>query len=175
MSSGLARPVSHDKPPLLSCKKGRAGRLPRTTRYRCTRTCCARVKAHSWEPERSRGQIEEAHLPRIGFRKRRGRLQVVVVGIESADQGIQPERGFPDVGKQFTAPASALDRAAAFDSGIEAFVPAAPALESSCADLQSASSCGVSENRSLTVSRDREGGVQQPGDKTLVYRFSGGI
>lgn len=59
-----------------------------------------------------------------------------MVGVEAANERVQAERRFPDVGQQFAAAAPALDSAPPVNGGIETFVPAAPALEPSRSDLQ---------------------------------------
>ena len=63
-------------------------------------------------------------------------LEIVVPGIELADELVQLERGFPDLKQQVASRAAALSRRATVGSGIVALVAPATAVELARSDLQ---------------------------------------
>jgi len=63
-------------------------------------------------------------------------LEVVVPGIELADELVQLERGFPDLKQQVASRTAALSRRATVGGGIVAFVAPATAVELARSDLQ---------------------------------------
>ena len=82
---------------------------------------------------------DQAHLPRIAADAGLWRtfpLEIIVTGIEFADQLVQLQRCLPDVEQKLAALASAFDGAGAVDRGIVAFVLAAAAIKLSGSYLQ---------------------------------------
>jgi hypothetical protein len=63
-------------------------------------------------------------------------LQIVVLGVESADELIELEGGFPDITQKTAAQAAPNDASASVDSGAVAFVPGAAAIELAGANFQ---------------------------------------
>jgi hypothetical protein len=64
-----------------------------------------------------------------------GSLKIVVLGVETADEVIEPEGGLPDVEKEFASGTIHVNSAHAINSRVELFMPATPAGELARADL----------------------------------------
>jgi hypothetical protein len=66
-------------------------------------------------------------------------LQVVVIGVELANELIELEGGLPDLEKEVASRAAAAYGALAIDRGVISSVPGATAVELSGSDLQTSS------------------------------------
>ena len=71
----------------------------------------------------------------MGRRRLGGTLQVIVIGVELADQAVELERRLPDVGQEIASGTVAADPSPALRDGVIALVAGATAGEAAGSDL----------------------------------------
>jgi len=83
-------------------------------------------------------RLHQSHLSGIGPDLRRP-FQIVMAGVERANEPVELQRGFPNLEQQTAALASVANSAPAIDGWVILLVAAAPAIEFARADLQALS------------------------------------